>query len=184
MELPAKCDTEASQNPGAEPSPRDWIERLIDAHQERVWRYLRSLGCDCAMADDLTQETFLAVYRHPFHEINAAASASYLRRVAYHLLIAHRRKFERVELTHNPQDLESEWMRWAGFDSSDSIIDHLKECMQRLTDRAQFALNLRFAHNASREEIATSLGIGAHGAKNLMQRAKLQLRECIESRLP
>jgi RNA polymerase sigma-70 factor (ECF subfamily) len=42
---------------------------------------------------------------------------------------------------------------------------------------------MRFADEASREEIAAALGISEHGAKNLMQRAKHQLRECVESKL-
>ncbi|MFO0922154.1 MAG: hypothetical protein U0905_06645 [Pirellulales bacterium] len=42
---------------------------------------------------------------------------------------------------------------------------------------------MRFRDNAAREEIAAALGVSEHGAKNLMQRAKTQLKECVESRL-
>jgi RNA polymerase sigma-70 factor (ECF subfamily) len=41
---------------------------------------------------------------------------------------------------------------------------------------------MRFSENATREQIALSLGITEHGAKNLMQRAKLQLRQCLEEK--
>lgn len=34
---------------------------LVRAHQAGVWRYLRFLGCHPDEADDLTQETFLAL---------------------------------------------------------------------------------------------------------------------------
>ena len=35
--------------------------QLIREHQAGVWRYLRVLGCSRELAEDLTQETFLAV---------------------------------------------------------------------------------------------------------------------------
>ncbi len=50
---------------------------FIAKHQEGVWRYLRAIGCDSNLADDLTQETFLAVLRRPFEWVNDAASAGY-----------------------------------------------------------------------------------------------------------
>jgi RNA polymerase sigma-70 factor (ECF subfamily) len=42
---------------------------------------------------------------------------------------------------------------------------------------------MRFASNASRAEIGEALSITDHGARNLMQRAKQQLRQCVEERL-
>jgi hypothetical protein len=62
-------------------------ERLSDAelvrkHQAGVWRYLRFLGCDEARADDLTQETFLAVLKGSFQQRGEAETAAYLRTVA------------------------------------------------------------------------------------------------------
>ena len=49
---------------------------MIRQHQAGVWRYLRVLGCDSAGADDLTQETFLAVLQKPFQDYNPAATAA------------------------------------------------------------------------------------------------------------
>jgi RNA polymerase sigma-70 factor (ECF subfamily) len=159
------------------------LEGLIAQHQASVWRYLRALGCDSSLADDLTQETFLAVYSRPFEQINDAATSFYLRRVAYHLLISHRRRHKRMTLTDQVEFLEQDWMRWAGFDSGEAALEHLAECFRRLTDRAQLSLTMRFQKQASREEIAEALGITPHGAKNLMQRAKTQLKDCVESKL-
>jgi RNA polymerase sigma-70 factor, ECF subfamily len=163
----------------------DWpnAEEFIAKHQSGVWRYLRAIGCDSSLADDLTQDTFFAVLQRPFEIVSDAASAGYLRRVAYHLLVTTRRRASRVMVTDSMENFESEWARWAGFDQGDLAMDALQDCFSRLTDRAQLSLRLRFAEDASREQIATALGISEHGAKNLMQRAKLQLRECVESKL-
>ena len=40
-------------------------EALVRRHQVGVWRYLRFLGCPPELADDLAQDTFLALMRHP-----------------------------------------------------------------------------------------------------------------------
>jgi len=51
-----------------------------------------------------------------------------------------------------------------------------------LSDRARKALEMRFRDQQSREQIAATLEISEHGAKNLMQRAKQQLRACVEKK--
>lgn len=159
------------------------LAELVRRHQVAVWRYLRALGSEPALADDLTQDTFLEVMRKPMQQFSDAATASYLRRVAHNLFITRRRRERKMNVTEHAEKFESTWMRWAGFDSGDSALDALAGCLERLTDRAKLALRLRFGNDASRQEIAESLGISEHGAKNLMQRAKLQLKDCVEKKL-
>lgn len=185
--IPDKADdTVASQeNSAPQSDPPEALDapQLIARYQVGVWRYLRALGCDATSADDLTQETFLAVLRKPFEHRGDASTGAYLRRVAHNLFISQRRRASKMSVTEKAEDLETAWSRWAGFDGGDSTIEILKDCFGRLTDRAQLALRLRFGDESSRQSIADSLGISEHGAKNLMQRAKLQLRECLESKL-
>jgi RNA polymerase sigma-70 factor (ECF subfamily) len=99
------------------------------------------------------------------------------------LFISQRRRASKVSVTERASELEEAWTRWAGFDNGDGTIEALRECMGRLTERAQLALRKRFADDISRTEIGSELGISEHGAKNLMQRAKAQLRECLESKI-
>ncbi len=83
-----------------------------------------------------------------------------------------------------PNLLDEVWDRWAGKDlTGDLAVEALRQCFSTLTERAQKALKMRFASNASRVEIGEALNITDHGARNLMQRAKQQLRECVEERL-
>ncbi|MFK8110596.1 MAG: RNA polymerase sigma factor [Rubripirellula sp.] len=158
---------------------------LIERHQNGVWRYLRMLGCEAATADDLTQETFLRVLRRDtFVQHSDAATSSYLRRTAYNLLVSHHRKHGRVQNVPEPSQLDEIWNRWAGKDlSGDKAVETLRDCLSALTERAQLALRMRFADDASRNEIGSALEITEHGARNLMQRAKQQLRDCVEAKL-
>ena len=148
-----------------------------------VWRYLRALGADAALADDLTQDTFLEIMRRPLEQYSDSATASYLRRVAHNFFISRRRREARMNVTQHAEQFETAWIRGAGFDAGNELLEALKDCFARLTDRAQLALSLRFDQEASRQGIAEKLGISEHGAKNLMQRAKAQLKECLEKKI-
>jgi RNA polymerase sigma-70 factor, ECF subfamily len=157
--------------------------RLIQTYQAGVWRYLRAMGCESALAEDLTQETFLAVLQRPFQDVSNAATSAYLRKTALNLLISHERRAGRVRSVENVELLDKTWTRWAGDDDGETAVNHLRDCLGRLTPRARLALEMRFRDDSSRADIATALEITEHGAKNLMQRAKQQLRECIEAKL-
>jgi RNA polymerase sigma-70 factor (ECF subfamily) len=157
--------------------------RLIQRHQAGVWRYLRALGCDRAEADDLTQETFLAVLQKPFDDFNPAATSAYLRKVAHNLFITVRRRAGRVVPVEDIDQVSSLWSQWADRDNGESVLEMLRECMSELTQRARWALEMRFRDRLPRVEIAAALKITEHGAKNLMQRAKKQLRGCIERKM-
>jgi RNA polymerase sigma-70 factor (ECF subfamily) len=157
--------------------------RLIETYQAGVWRYLRAMGCEAALADDLTQETFLAILQRPFNDVSPAATNAYLRKTALNLLISHERRAGRVRTVENVEQLDQEWTRWIGDDDGEAALNHLRDCFARLTERARLALEMRFRGEHSRLDIAAALEITEHGAKNLMQRAKQQLRECIERKL-
>ena len=159
--------------------------QLIAEHQIGIWRYLRALGCESNEAEDLTQETFLAVLRKPFEYYGKAAAASYLRKVAYHRFISAKRRSNREVLTDELEQIDETWSRWLQQrqDDGNETIEALRECLQVLTERARWALEMRFRDKLARVEIAKNLEITEHGAKNLMQRAKQKLRDCIEGKL-
>lgn len=156
---------------------------LIEKYQQGVWRYLRALGCQPAQADDLTQETFLAVLQRPFVDHGPAATAAYLRKVALHHLISAQRRAGKVLAVENIEEFDRTWEDWTGSDNGETLLEALKDCLQLLTGRARKALEMRFRERDSRADIASELGITQHGAKNLMQRAKKQLKKCIEDKI-
>ena len=141
------------------------------------------MGCEAALAEDLTQETFLAVLQKPFQDINPAATSAYLRKTALNLLISHHRRAGKVIAVKDVEELDRTWTSWAGSDNGEALVDALRDCLKGISDRAREALAMRFRDDSSRAEIAAFLEISEHGAKNLMQRAKQQLRDCIEGKL-
>lgn len=157
--------------------------KLIRDHQSGVWRYLRALGAEPPLAEDLTQETFLAVLRKPFEQYHPAATSAYLRKVAHNLFVTHCRRQQSTTTLTDLDRIEIDWSRWTRQDNGEDLILALRECLQSISPRAQTALQMRFRDRASRNEIAEALKLSPDGAKNLMQRAKKALRDCIEHRM-
>ena len=157
--------------------------QLIREHQAGVWRYVRVLGCSRELAEDLTQETFLAVLQRPFEDRGPAATAAYLRHAARNFFISHQRRSGRYVLVEDVEEIDAAWDRWAGRDDGETLMAALQQCLEGLSDRARMALDLRFRQQQSRNQIAEAVELSEDGAKNLMQRAKQYLRECIERKL-
>jgi len=158
-------------------------QRLIETHQAGVWRYLRALGCDAAQADDLTQDTFLRVLQLPFQDYSRAATAAYLRRTAYNLFVSAQRRSGRVVAVEELEAIDNSWARLAAEENGEEMLKSLRECLEQLTQRARSALDMRYRDERSRAEIAAQLSLSEDGAKNLLQRAKERLRECLEGKL-
>src|SRR6478735_4276856 len=105
---------EASPPPASDASPAFDLARLVERHQAGVWRYVRFLGADAAEADDLTQETFLALARAEFVERDERQTAGYLRVVARNQLLVLRRKQHREISTVDLEAADSVWAAASG----------------------------------------------------------------------
>jgi RNA polymerase sigma-70 factor (ECF subfamily) len=157
---------------------------LVRAHQAGVWRYLRFLGCDPTEADDLVQETFLAVLREGFEVRSPAETAAYLRTVTRNRLLMDRRKRRRQLPTVDLEAAEAVWARVAGEDGLSDYLVALGECLKEaVSPRVRRALELQYRDRVSRAEIAAELDLAVEGVKTLLRRARSALRDCVQRRL-
>jgi RNA polymerase sigma-70 factor (ECF subfamily) len=160
------------------------LASLVQRHQAGVWRYLRFLGADTAEADDLTQETFLAVARGDFVERDDRQTIGYLRVVARNQLLALRRKQNREVSTVQLEAADSVFSAAAGPDGSlTRYLDALRDCLEQLEGRSRQAIDLHYGEHAGREAIAAQLAMQAEGVKTLLRRTRQVLRECVERKL-
>lgn len=157
----------------------DALIRLMKEHQADVWRFLRLIGCDSALADDLTQETFLYIYRNPIDEISRAATAAYLRKAARNLLLNRRRK-EGREHPLNVEAAEAAWIALTPTGRGDERLEALQRCLEKLAERARSAVDLKYGQGRSEAEVAELLQTTLDAAKSLLKRARAQLRACVE----
>jgi len=175
--------TAIDQYPPKTDKPAD-LASLVERHQAGVWRYVRFLGADTTQADDLTQETFLALARAQFVERDERQTAGYLRVVARNQLMALRRQQNRDVNTVDLEAADSVWAAAAGPDGSlSNYLDALRDCVDQLEGRARQAVHLHYHDHAGREAIATQLGMQADGVKTLLRRTRDVLRECVERKI-
>lgn len=154
-------------------------EEIVRAHQDSVWRFLVSIGCEHALADDLTQETFLSVLRDEFEYRGAQETIAWLLRVAKHKFIDTLRKKQAVP----DVDLTQAEACWQEFDADyEQRVQWLRECMEALTERSREAVRQRYELNLSRDEMARRLGMAPAGVKTLLERVRQTLRECVEKK--
>ncbi|MCR9246882.1 MAG: sigma-70 family RNA polymerase sigma factor [bacterium] len=175
MALPSPADE-------SESTDREAFAELVRTHQAAIWRYLRFLGCSVAEADDLTQDTFVAVFGRALHRFGKAGAAGYLRRVARNSFLK-LRQADQATRTVSPAVAEAAFDWFCRRDDGERVVEALRRCVARLDPAARRALTQRYADDAPRSQIARDLGMSEHGVKSLLQRSYARLRACIQRRL-
>ena len=170
-------------SPAREEPHTDDLRSLIRDHQVAVWRYLRFLGCDTGQADDLTQETFLAVVRRPVHRFGRSGARAYLRTVArnFYLRLRERRRREPAMVDLDTAEAAFDW--YSDADDGASALAALRSCLTTISSAGQDALALRYREGLDRKSIAARMAMSSHGVKSLLQRSYAKLRVCMERRL-
>lgn len=160
------------------------FEALVHAHQQGVWRYLRFIGCSRTEADDLAQETFLAVWKSGFEEYSDAATASYLRTTARSRFLMMLRTRGRRPRESDLADIDADWLMLAQEGEAwDERIEVLQRCLAHVQGKAREALQLSYRDGLSQAEIAQRLQMKPEGVKTLLRRAIDKLRQCMETKL-
>ena len=156
---------------------------LVRAHQGGVWRYLRFLGCDPTEADDLVQETFLAVLRSGFEIRSPAETGAYLRTVARNRLLMARRRQRNAPPAVDLEAAEAVWARMAGADGLNDYLVALEDCLEKaVSPRARRALELQYRDRASRADWREAGGLDMRDVAR--RQARRTLREHSPQHLP
>jgi RNA polymerase sigma-70 factor (ECF subfamily) len=157
------------------------LTELVQNYQAGVWRYLRFLGAEESLADDLTQETFLAVWKRPFVDHTPAATRQYLRTVARNLFLMSLRKRNRQPTLDRLELADEVWQQLAG-DDEELMLDMLRECVETLNGRGRQVIDLCYRDNRSRAEIGREMDLSDDGVKSLLRRTRELLRRCVEQK--
>lgn len=160
------------------------FEALIHMHQAGVWRYLRFLGATRTEADDLVQETFVAVWQSGFEQYSDAATAAYLRTTARSRFLMMLRARGRRPKESDLADVEADWLALTQEGEAwDERMDVLQKCLQPVTGKAREALDLCYRLGLTQAEIAGKLDMKPEGVKTLLRRVIEKLRQCMEAKL-
>jgi RNA polymerase sigma-70 factor (ECF subfamily) len=178
---------------------REAFERLMEAHLERVWGLVWRVLRHREDTEDVVQEVFLTAWRSLPGFRGDASLATWLGRIAVTRALNHLdrggEKVRRgsVSLTTEPDETAPsagrvvELMDARPGASPLKVLEardlgrRLSICLARLPAAWRAALALRHGEHRSYEEIAASLGLALGTVRSRLARARLALKECVES---
>ena len=168
--------------PLADPAAAPLAAADFAAFANETQRFLRVCGADEALATDLCQEALLLAVRKRVTFPTPHAARAWLRRTARYLLLATRRRPERVAAV-DPVWLDAVERHFDGLASEHAWLDAVRACTERVHGRARRALQLVYGEQFTYPEAATALGLSPNGIKTLLRRVRRTLRACIERRM-
>ena len=154
---------------------------LVNRHQQALRYSLRQLtGWNEALADDLSQETFLKAYLALANFKKESAFSTWLYRIAYNVFISHKRKLQVKLDQYSVVDSETEEAQnESGYSSACETDLHrdLALAMQALTVQQRSALHLFMHRQCTQQEISEIMNIPLGTVKTLINRGRLVLQE-------
>ena len=166
--------------------PLALFEILVRENADSLTAFLRSAVVDDdASADDLFQETILIAWRRIGDYDRARPFGAWLRGIAKHLVLAYYRSATRQVTLPNERILDYLDRRMAQVDEQpgdtfDEKIQALRDCISRLAPPYQEPIELHYRQQKTTEWIAQRLATTKDAIQKRLQRARVQLTECLE----
>ena len=154
---------------------RNAFAELVRRHQSKVRAVLRRLTKgDLALADDLSQETFVLAWRNLKAFRFEARFSTWLYRIAFNAWQSEARKRHEVPL-EDPEEVAIDTPTSDDIPATVDRID-LARAMQVLSDGERAAIAACYYADLSHEEAARALGVPLGTVKTHVLRAKAKLR--------
>lgn len=175
--------------PPEEPTPQieplALFEILARENGDSLTAFLRASVDDQIAVDDLFQEAMLVAWRRIGEYDRARPFGAWLRGIAKRLVLAHYRTAGRTVPLASEQIVEfldrrmSQIDRQPGDAFEDRIVA-LLDCIERLASSYREPIDLHYRQCKTAEWIARHLATSREAVQKRLQRARLQLAECLE----
>jgi RNA polymerase sigma-70 factor (ECF subfamily) len=158
------------------------LRALFGRHQTRVFRFVARLVANTAIAEEVTSEVFLEVWRNAGKFEGASAAATWILSIAHHRAVSHLRK--RREESWN-EDAAAD-LRDAGDDpevaaqKADKAAT-LRLCLDKLSAEHKAIVELVYYHELSIREASKVLQIPENTVKTRMFYARKRLSELLKA---
>lgn len=166
-------------------TPPTWDE-IVREHSARVYRLAYRLSGNRQDAEDLTQETFLRVFRS-LSSYTPGTFEGWLHRITTNLFLDQVRRKKRIRMEAMGDDAarvaapEDQGRPERGFEHAN--LDHdVQAALDALRPEYRAAVVLCDIEGLSYEEIAVTLGIKLGTVRSRIHRARAQLRDALEHR--
>ncbi len=152
------------------------FDALFERYREPVWQFFRRRTADASRAEELAQDTFVAILEGASRYQQRGSFRSYLFGTAYNLLQADRRRA--VNRAVEPLDTDP-----AAPDAADPDAGiWVRDAIASLDDGDREVLMLREYEQLSYQEIADLRVIPVNTVRSQLFRARMALKTALETR--
>ncbi len=162
------------------------FEKLIMRYEAKLIRYVRSLGIEQNMAEDVIQDTFIKAYRN-FRSFNPKRGkwSSWIYRVAHNVAMDSFKK-QKKELTVD----EDEW--WDSISVPEKISDELNikinadvliKGLREIDLKYREPLMLHYLENKGYKEVGEILRLPTATVSTRIKRGKVRLKEALDAQM-
>ena len=168
------------------------FEELVRRHEKRVYRLLYRMMGTREEAEDVSQETFLSLYRHGKRFRSEARFSTFVYRVAANAALNRRRTLGRSRARINKlaerqaagDDLPSQPRDPEDSTLGHELTGHVHAALEQLTPSLRLPVVLYDIEGLPYGEIAGILGVAEGTVKSRIHRARQALREQLRGLLP
>jgi len=154
---------------------------LVDEYYQQIYLFMRKLGHDRQVSEDLTQECFFNAWHHIGQLKDGKALNGWIYRIASNVSRLHWRKhrhkeiigIEGIEMPNSSKD-EPEKME------HNEQLEHLKDAMERLPMKLKETIILHYLQQLTIAEATEAAGINQGTFKSRLNRALKTLRKHIK----
>ncbi len=176
------------------------IAALFEQNADYLYNFAITRVNDGPLAEDLVQDTFISALKNYDTFKSKSKASTWLIAILKNKIIDYYRKKvrelhrESLDELSNFDDFFNEKGHWKegslpqdwNIDSTKNLeqkefYDILQKCLARLTEIQRIAFVMKHMDDAKTEEICKELEITASNYWVIIHRAKLQLRQCIET---
>lgn len=151
---------------------REAFEELFARYRDVLFGFFRRRLSSAAQAEELTQDTFVAVLRAQVRYEPRAAVRSYLFGIAWNLVSAERRRAGR--------DVAGDTAAEVAVDGRPEASLWVREALAKLDEGEREILMLREYEQLSYEEIAALLRVPVNTVRSRLFRARMAMRTLLE----
>jgi RNA polymerase sigma-70 factor (ECF subfamily) len=158
----------------------DAFVRLLGQTQRRLFLYVMSLVPNWNDAEEIIQETNLVLWRE-FDQFQLGTNfAAWACKVAFHQVLAWRKRKQRDRLEFSPAFLEA--VAAEAVDAADALEERsqlLAGCVGKLPEAHRDLLRLRYTEGLSVEAIARQLDRSVEAVYRALSRIRHTVHECV-----
>ena len=162
------------------------FRKLFQRYQVPIYSYLFSITRDGQMAEDLTQETFLRVFRNRANYTREARFTTWLWTIARNAAIDHIRKKKETPLGEEIEEATMGDSRGLEPNDAETLLvqkadqQAIADCLGRLPDSQRDALAMRIFSELDYAEIAKTMESTVPAIKSVLHRGKQSLVDCLK----